>query len=400
MSISKSFSIAKVVWLLAPVVMGLPLAMDVYIPAVPHMADVFHVSAGMMQLTLTLFMLVAGVMQLFIGPLSDHFGRRTVSLLVVGIFALGSVLCSQASNALELISFRGIQAVGACGMLVIAFAIVRDLFSGERSAKAYSLLNGIVAFSPMFAPFIGSYLDIHFDWPSTFLFLLFIAIWAGVNLLILPESLPMTQRIRLRWSIFREYKTIATNTIFMSYTLTTAVGLSSFYLFCSISPYIIIRLLHLPEADYGFYFAFMGVSLFIGSFIAAWLVGRIGVFYTVVSGLCLALIGGIIMLVWFYITGLTINSFVWPMLLIGLGGTFCMGAGNGGAMEPFAANAGTASALGGAMRFVFASIVGAAMVNHDVTSTLPLAMPVVVFSSLCLLMMLVLRKQLYFRAYS
>ena len=76
-----NISVYRTVAMLAPLVVGLPFAMDIYVPALPHIASVFHVSASQTQLTLTIFMLTAGFMQLFIGPLSDQFGRKKIIYL-------------------------------------------------------------------------------------------------------------------------------------------------------------------------------------------------------------------------------------------------------------------------------------------------------------------------------
>jgi len=388
-------ALSRTVIALAPMVMGLALAMDIYIPAVPHIADIFHASAGKMQLTLTLFMLIAGLMQLIVGPLADQFGRKILSFVAITIFALGTLLCSSAHSIYELVSYRIIQAIGSAGMLVVSFAIVRDLYHGGKSAQAYSYLNGVISFSPMFAPFIGSYLDIRFGWPSTFLALLITAALAWIALsILLPESLPTNRRQKITVHIFQGYRDIFSNQLFFYYTLAAAMGLSYLYLFCSISPYVIIRLLHIPESHYGFYFAFMGVSFFIGSFLSGFTVAKIGIYHTVVLGFFITLIGGIIMTIWYVITGLTINNFIWPMLLIGIGGTFCMGAGTGGAMEPFGETAGAASALGGATRFAFSAIVGSVVITSKVSSTLPLAIPAVLFSLLGISLFLPLHKRL------
>src|SRR3990167_782247 len=194
-------------FVLAPMVIGLAFAMDIYVPAVPRIASVFGVSAREMQLTLTLFMLTAGVMQLIIGPLSDHYGRRSSCFLSIAIFAIGTLLCFYAESVHQLIFYRVIQAIGACGMLLIGFAIVRDYFHADDAAQVYSILNGMISFSPIFAPFIGSYLDVHYGWPSTFLVLVFFAIWAFLTVGIgLPETLAKTRRIVVSVNIFREYK--------------------------------------------------------------------------------------------------------------------------------------------------------------------------------------------------
>jgi hypothetical protein len=100
----------------------------------------------------------------------------------------------------------------------------------------------------------------------------------------------------------------------------------------------------------------------------------------VIIGFYISLAGGILMTCWYFITGLTINNFIWPMLLIGIGGTFGMGAGSGGAMEPFEHQAGRASALSGAFRFLFAAIIGSVLITKNVSSTLPLALPAVCFN--------------------
>ena len=388
-------SIRKTVWTLSPMVMAMALSMDVYVPAVPHMTTLFHVPDDQMQLTLSLFMLTCGVIQLIIGYLSDQYGRRLVCLFSIAIFSIGSILCATANSAPELIAYRIIQAIGAVGMLVCGFAVVRDRYHGENSGKAYSYLNGIIAFSPMLAPFVGSYLDIHFGWRFTFLVLLLISLCAFLNLVFaLEEIIPKGKHAKASNKIFKEYKLIVTNRIFLNYTLSTTIGLTYLFIFCSISPYIIIRLLHIPELDYGYYFAFMGVSFFIGSLLSGFFVGKIGIYNTVLIGFSISLIGGIIMTIWYFITGLTINNFIWPMLLIGMGGTFGLGAGNGGAMEPFEATAGVAAALNGSCRFLFAAIIGMIVINKNVSSALPLALLSVLFSVIGLILFLSQRKML------
>ena len=142
----------------------------------------------------------------------------------------------------------------------------------------------------------------------------------------------------------------------------------------------------------------MGISLFIGSFLSGYIVSKIGIYKTVVVGLVITLIGGITMTGWYVITGLTINNFIFPMLLIGIGGTFCMGAGNGGAMEPFPEDAGAAAALSGAMRFIFAGVLGSLVITSNINSTLPLAIPAIIFSAVGLVICYVRHAALQFEA--
>lgn len=385
---------AKLIIALTPMVLALPLAMDIYVPAIPHLTKEFHASDTQMLMTLNLFMLSAGLMQLVIGPISDHFGRKRISVLMAFCFALGSLCCGLATNVNELVAYRIIQALGSCGMMVLGFAIVRDHYAGDKSAKAYSFLNGMISFSPIFATFIGSYLDLYLGWPSTFWALLLVAFPAIVTVgCWLDESLPANRRTALTTQVFAQYLHVVRNQEFAIYTLASAFGHCYFYLFCALSPYLIIRTLEIPQTQYGFYFCFMGISLLIGSFIGGSIVERLGIFKTCLLGYLLSLIGGLWMLIWYLAQGLSIHNFIYPMLFIGIGGTFCMGAGSGGAMAPFEEAKGAAAAAGGALRFLFAGIVGYFLISKTVSSTLPLAIPAVLFSLIGISVLLLVYKE-------
>lgn len=372
---------AKLILALTPMVLALPLAMDIYVPAIPHLTREFHATDTQMLLTLNCFMLSAGLMQLIIGPVSDHFGRRRIGLLTILCFALGSLFCGFATNVEQLLFFRIIQALGSCGMMVLGFAMVRDLYAGEKSAKAYSFLNGMISFSPIFATFIGSYLDLYLGWSSTFWSLLLVAAVAFFTIgYWLNDTLPVNQRTPLTTGLPGQYWHVLQNREFQLYCTASTIGHCYLYLFCALSPYLIIRCLEIPQTQYGFYFCFMGISLLIGSFVGGIIVERLGIFKTCLLGYAITLCGGLWMLSWYMMRGLSVENFIYPMLLIGIGGTFCMGAGAGGAMEPFDEAKGAAAAAVGALRFLFAGIVGYFLISKTVNSTLPLAVPAVLFS--------------------
>ena len=120
---------------LAPFIFSFALALDIYVPSIPSIREIFATNAFVVQLTVSIFMLMTGIGQLLVGPLSDHFGRRKIALCSVAIFTLGSFLCALAPSISFLIMARVIQAMGACGMMVVAFAIVRDLYSGNDCAR-------------------------------------------------------------------------------------------------------------------------------------------------------------------------------------------------------------------------------------------------------------------------
>ncbi len=372
---------AKLILALSPMVLALPLAMDIYVPAMDHMARQFHASDSQMLMTLNLFMICSGLIQLVIGPVSDHFGRRKVSLVMISCFALASVGCGLSRNVTDLLVFRVFQALGSCGMIVLGFAIVRDHLSGERSARAYSFLNGMISFSPIFATFIGSFIDLYLGWPSTFWVLLLVALPAFYSMgFYLDESLPKDKRTPLSFNVLKTYGQVFRQRQFVIYNLVSSFGQCYFYLFCALSPFLLLKILHIPQQYYGFYFCFMGVSLLLGSFLSGFIVERLGIYKTCIVGFWITLAGGLWMLSWYQLYGLSLHNYVYPMLLIGIGGTFCMGAGTGGAMAPFDEAKGAAAAAGGASRFLFSGVLGYLMIGQSVHSTLPLSLPAIILS--------------------
>lgn len=379
--------IVKTVALLSPSAIALAVAMDIYIPAVPKLVKILHTDAFHLQLTLNLFMVFSGLAQLLIGPLSDQFGRRSLLLTSSAIFTLASGACALATHINTLILLRVVQAIGACGMLVVANAVVRDSFSGVKSAKVYSYLNGAIAFSPLFAPLAGSFIDLHFGWRYTFLLpaMLGLLNYLLVALFIRETMLP-GNRQAISMAIFKRYLSILMHRQFIAYALSASFGLAYLFTFFAISPFILMKMLHVSEQHFGWFFAFMGVSFLLGSLISSQVVGKIGVCHTVMMGNAIALVGGLVMLAWYYGIGFSINSFVWPMLPIGIGGTIAMGAGASGAMQPFKLFPGAASATLGCTEFFLAAIIGGFIASYQQHAQIVFALAAIGLSLLLLVL--------------
>ncbi len=223
-------------------------------------------------------MLISGIGQLFIGPITDQHGRRRLALISILVYILGSALCAASYSIQMLIGARVIQALGGCGMLVVAFAAVRDQFSGKEAAKVYSFLNCGLGMSPLFAPIIGCYLYNWYGWRSGFVFLTALAVVIGIMAFCqIKETLPAEKRVKMDAHIFRRYCQILKNPTFIVYALCASAALSMFFVFFSSSPYIVINLLHVPVKNFGFYFLFVSSMFFIGSLICGKLVGKVGV---------------------------------------------------------------------------------------------------------------------------
>ena len=144
------YSPLKTILILGPMVFAFALAMDVYMPVLPEMREALNTTQQMVQVTLSLFLVVTGVGQLFLGPLSDQLGRFKVILLSSILFVIGSILCAVSTTIDFLIFSRVIQGLGCCGLSVCAFAIIRDAYSGKTSSMIYSFINAIISISPIF----------------------------------------------------------------------------------------------------------------------------------------------------------------------------------------------------------------------------------------------------------
>ncbi len=383
----------KLVFLLAPLVFSFAIGQDIFIPEVPQLTLLFHTSPGMVQLTLSLFMLAVGAGQPVVGPLSDRFGRKSVVLLSIVLYALASVAAALANSIEVLLFMRILQGFGACGMMVCAFAIVRDLSEGNESARIYSYLNGSIAISPLLAPIVGGYLDAAFGWRAPFFFLAAVGIAIFIVIfLLLSESIKEKNRTASLGGTFLDYARVIKNRQFITFAFIAASALASFFTFFSVSPYILISTLHVPETQFGYYFAIIGIMFFIGSIAAGKLNIRLGIIKVAVLGSILFFLSGIIMLLWTMLFGTSLWSFLAPTALASIGGALMMGAGAGGALEPFPDIAGTAAALLGAAEFLLATLVGTLALLRPVTSNMPLAIVLTLFGGLAILLILPYKK--------
>lgn len=380
----KNYSILKLIFILTPFVFSFALGLDIYIPIVPQMTQLFDTSPAMVQLTLSLFMLVTGIGQVFVGPLADRFGRKFVFYLASACFALGSLGCAMSTHISWLIAARVVSAFGACGMLVTAFAIVRDLFSKEESAKIYSFLNGAIGISPTFAPIIGGYLAVYFGWQSIFFFLTLIGILSFlVCNRFIHETIEPHQRVKIDKTIFKRYYSILRNPQFIVNTFISGFAEAVFFCFFSISPFIIVEVLGVPTHQFGYYFAAFGAVIALGGLASGKVIEMKGIAFTMGAGIALMFAGGSAMLVWSFLAPLSLQSFLIPMVVACTGAMFLVGGAASEALEPFEETAGTAAAAFGAIQFSTSATVGTLLMLFPTTSTVPYGVCIVLLAIVC-----------------
>lgn len=385
------YSPLKTVLILGPMVFAFALAMDVYMPVLPEMRTALDTTQQMVQATLSLFLVVTGVGQLFLGPLSDQLGRFKVVLLSSLLFVIGSVLCALSTSIEFLIFSRVIQALGCCGLSVCAFAIIRDAFSGKTSSMIYSFINAIISVSPIIGPLIGVELATHFKWESAFIFLTGLAIISFLIVVIfVKESLPVERRKKMSWDVFARYLYVAKSLQFWAYSLTAVSGMASFFILFSMTPYI-INYLGYPISEIYVVFGSAGVAFLLGSLLSGAIVNKLGVYNTALFGVGCVLLAGILSLVLYMIYGLTLWGFFAPCFFATFGAAFTTGTGASGSLEPFFEIAGVAAALFGTMEFAISGVIGSIAMLFPATTSLPIAVTMIVMSIICFALLFLIK---------
>jgi MFS transporter, DHA1 family, multidrug resistance protein len=337
-----------------------PLAIDMYLPALPTIAREFRVDASVVQSSLAAYFIGIAIGQAFYGPLSDRLGRKPILYLGLALFMISSIGCALAESVDALIAFRFLQALGGCAPIVIPRAIVRDHFDQAGSVRMLSVLMLVMGLAPILAPLIGGQLLVHFGWRAVFwLLTAYAAVWLTVVATMLPESLPSTRRLRHPiHEVLGVYWRLARDRRFMGHALAGALIFAGLLAYISGSPVVFIELFHVPPEQYGFFFGINAIGIIVASQINRWLVGRVETHRIVKTVLPVAMTAGAVLVIDAY-TGF--GGF--PGILVPL---FCYIACHGFvlpnttalAMSPHGSVAGSASALLGTLQFVLGAIAG------------------------------------------
>jgi MFS transporter, DHA1 family, multidrug resistance protein len=336
-----------------------PLSMDMYLPSLPEIARTLHAPILDVQLTISSYLFGFAVGQIFYGPVSDRLGRKPVLLTALVLYGLASVGCALAQSVDGLIALRFVQALGGAGVIVLARAVVRDIYSGARASRELSLMGSITAFAPIVAPTIGGILQTAFGWRATFVLLVgFAGIAGAVATLLLPETLArpagepfsFAKMLALYPSVLKHRGFLAN----LGILTTTFIGL---FAWVSGAPIVMQGVSYgLSPLVFGVTFAMGAAGYMLGTFIAARIVMRLGIDRTMGIGCVILAAGGLIMAA---VVALHLANVVWfvgsmMIYLAGLG--LALPAAMAGALTPFPDRAGTASSLMG-----FAQQSGAAL---------------------------------------
>ena len=321
-----------------------PLAIDIFLPALPVMAEEFAVPMTQIQWSITIFILSLGVGQLISGPLADRYGRRPIAIGGIVIYGLASVISAYSDSLTFFLLSRLVQGLGACAIVVAAFASVRDKYNAIESGVMYSYLNSAICCIPALAPLLGNVLTEAFGWRSNFEFMAGYAVFAGVILFFtLKETRPEhTEQHKNLISLARSI-TILKHPVFLFNAFVVMLSMAVILAYVSSSPAWLMVRLGLDQQGFVYWFSLNAVINIIACFLAPRVLVRFGARVTIGLGMVLLIIAGLLMLV--LLSWQTPIAFMLPIMISSLGFSLLMGACAGQALAPFGEKAGSASAL-------------------------------------------------------
>ncbi len=329
-----------------------PFSIDMYLPGFPDIAKDLHSTVAHISLSLSSFFIGIAIGQLLYGPLLDRFGRKRPLYIGMVVYLLASIGCALCTTADSLIATRFLQALGGCVGLVAGRAMVRDLFPVEENAKIFSLLMLVVAVSPIIAPTLGGYVTAAFGWQWIFIILASIAAFTlAAVYFALPESkIPDTSISLLPKPIIKSFSQIAKVPQFYTYAFTGSIAAAGLYAYIAGSPHVFMEIYKVSEKQYGWIFATIAAGLIGASQVNTIMLKKFTSEQIIrIALLCQTITGMLLFFGNFYhLLGLFSTIALILLFLSCQGFTFPNSSAL--SMAPFDKNAGSASALMGAIQ--------------------------------------------------
>ncbi|MEU2870367.1 multidrug effflux MFS transporter [Streptomyces olivoreticuli] len=276
-----------------------PLSMDMYLPALPEVTDALHRPAATVQLTLTACLLGMALGQLVVGPMSDKWGRRRPLLTGMVIYVLATAVCALAPTAELLIGFRLVQGLAGAAGIVIARAVVRDLYDGVAMARFFSTLMLISGVAPVVAPLIGGQVLRLTDWRGVFVvltavgLLLTLVVWRGLG-----ETLPPERRQAggLRETL-KAMGGLLGDRVFTGYMLSGGFAFAALFAYISASPFVIQDIYGASPQTFSLLFGVNSIGLvLVGQINGKVLVGRVSLDKALGAGLAVVTLASLALL--------------------------------------------------------------------------------------------------------
>jgi MFS transporter, DHA1 family, multidrug resistance protein len=346
-----------------------PISMAISTPAMPEMVRAFGTTEAAIKLSLSLYFGGFALAQLLAGPASDAFGRRKATLLFMGIYLAGALICVLATSVEALLIGRLIQGIGASVGVTVARAIVRDLFTGAEAARIMNLVGIMVAIGPGLGPTIGGLALSVFGWQSVFVMMVVFGagIVGSVFFLLKETATPDPSRLRPA-RLIAAYREALSEPRFLCTALILGGSVGALYAQATMLPFVLIGAVGLTPTQFGLAMLMQSGAYFSGSLTLKRFSARLGGNGAVRLGLILIGLGALLMVTCNNLLPATLISVMGPVAICTFGLALITPQVVTMALAPFPHIAGSASAMMGLiqMSFGFAGGVVAAAISSPV----------------------------------
>ena len=377
-----------------------PCSIDMYLPGFTGIAADIHTTVPKVALSLSSFFIGICFGQFLYGPLLDRYGRKPPLYAGLALYLIASAGCVFAGSVDALIILRLFEGIGSCAGLVAARAYVRDIFPVDEIAKVFSMLMLVIAVSPIIAPTAGGYITTHLGWHYIFVVLFLMAAFLLCTMhLVLPKGRAPDTSLSLKpTAITRNFLSVIRNPQFSTYAFTGAFASAGLYAYIAGSPHVFMELYKITEEQYGWIFAIIAMGLITASQLNSLLLRkysssqiiRIALMFQTLTAvtMCVAILlnllnaFGIIACIFCF---LSCQGFTFP---------------NASALSlvPFEKNAGTASALLGAIQMATGTLSSAMVSVFSNDTAIPMSLIMALCATTALTILLTGRRVMYNRA--
>lgn len=230
------------------------LSNDIYLPAMPSMVDYFGTTDSMIQLTLTSWGFGLGLFQLFMGPWSDHHGRRPALIIGGIIFLIGTLGCALAYNPEMLLAGRFVQGIGTCSMFMLTVTAMKEVFDVEERVKWMVYYNMTRSLAPLVGPVLGAYLLLWLNWQASFYFIFALGFFALIGMLLsLPETCHKEHNGVFTWSsVMHAYRLAVRDWTLMRHVITNAAIFGGMMVYLTCGAFILIERLGMTAQSFAY----------------------------------------------------------------------------------------------------------------------------------------------------
>ncbi len=342
-------------WRLLALLIGMtavgPLSLNILAPAMPGLIVTFRADAGAVQLTLSLFLFGMAISQIVLGPLSDRFGRRPVTIAGLALTVAANFAALAAGSIGGLIVARALQAFGATCGIVIARAVIRDLYERDRAASMIGWVTMAMVVAPMVAPLIGGMLDTLYGWQAIFVF---VGVFTAAVLVWTILELPETRAVSTSQGMARfiaDTKSLLTDSQFIGYALVATFNSAMFFTFIGGAPHVVVAIMQRAPTEYGVWFVILSLVYMAGNFAAGRWSAQYGVDFMVRAGVAVTVLGAAVGVGWMLVDPHGGPAVVFgPQMIIGFASGFMLPSAIAGAVSVRPDAAGTAAGITGFMQ--------------------------------------------------